>query len=366
MHTQRLMKYAIAAALLAAPVACKKKEEPKPAPKAEAPKPTPPSPPAPVAKPEVNVKPRTPQDVAKWYADCWGHYNKGEWEKFGACYSPTATVERTGTPTPKTVGRTLILERAKMGKAPFPDMNGEAAVTLINGNRIFGLVLLKGTHTAPMKGPQGEVPATNKRLGVWMSHEVEVGQDGAIVADRSIADSGTMMGQLGLSKMPHRPVVEKLPAPPAVVVAMNDAKEKANLAVFDRNIEAFNKHDAKAAAADCADDMLWFHSAEPKNLTKAEGIASTERFWKAFSDVKLTVTGKWAAGDYVVARGSITGTNDGDWADMGLKKTGRKVDLPFAEVMKMRDGKLVEDWIFLDGMMMAAQLGMMDKPEPTK
>jgi predicted ester cyclase len=84
--------------------------------------------------------------------------------------------------------------------------------------------------------------------------------------------------------------------------------------------------------------------------------------FKAFSDLKITNDTSWAAGDYVVSTGTWAGTNDGDIKEMKLKKTGKKVSLPFVEITEFKDGKISKNWIFYDGMQFAVQLGLVPAP----
>jgi predicted ester cyclase len=80
---------------------------------------------------------------------------------------------------------------------------------------------------------------------------------------------------------------------------------------------------------------------------------------KAFPDMALSAHTVWAAGDYVAAAGSFTGTNKGPMPEMGLKKpTGKSVSVRFFEVVKFENGKAEEDWTFFNGAAFASQLGM--------
>lgn len=43
---------------------------------------------------------------------------------------------------------------------------------------------------------------------------------------------------------------------------------------------------------------------------------------------------------------------------MKLKKTSKKVSLPFFEIDRFDGGKIKEAWLFFDGITFASQLGM--------
>src|SRR5205823_2673519 len=83
----------------------------------------------------------------------------------------------------------------------------------------------------------------------------------------AFVDGGTMMAQLGVSKMPARKALTKgWAASPEIVIAKNDDAEKANVATFQTVIDAFNAHDAKAFGATLAKDVVWSDLGEPKDL----------------------------------------------------------------------------------------------------
>lgn len=80
--------------------------------------------------------------------------------------------------------------------------------------------------------------------------------------------------------------------------------------------------------------------------------------WKGFSDLTFKIRDSWAAGDYVAAVESFEGTNDGDLPMMHVKKTGKKVSLPFLAVYRVSGGKIEATWNFFQGMGLASQLGI--------
>jgi len=59
-------------------------------------------------------------------------------------------------------------------------------------------------------------------------------------------DSGTLASQLGLSKMPSRPVMDKGEATPKIVIAKNDDAEKKMLEADKNAITTWNKHNSEA------------------------------------------------------------------------------------------------------------------------
>jgi predicted ester cyclase len=84
----------------------------------------------------------------------------------------------------------------------------------------------------------------------------------------------------------------------------------------------------------------------------------SKQFMNAFSDAKLNISSMWGAGNYVAVIGMFDGTNDGDFPAMQLKKTGKKISLPFIAVDRFEDGKVKENWLIFDTVAFAAQLGV--------
>jgi steroid delta-isomerase-like uncharacterized protein len=243
----------------------------------------------------------------------------------------------------------------------FPDAKGEAQLILQNGKTTLGVWLMTGTNSGAMPGPGGaEMPATNKKVGMLVAHLVTAGDNNMVATERMFIDHGEMASQLGMSKMPGRPAMDKGAASPTVVIAKDDDTEKKNLETEKASIDAWNKHDVKAVAGFYADDAKLSESAEAKDQTKKEMLANLGDLYKAMSDVKLDATQSWAAGDYVVTTGTFTGTNDGPM--MKMKATGKKVSTAYLQVDRFEGGKIKETWLFYNSMAMAMQLGLVPPP----
>jgi predicted ester cyclase len=344
--------------LAASVVACKDKDGNKAKPKAADAAVAPPT--EPVKSPVVKAP--SQDELAAWYRDCWSQWNAQAWDKFGPCYDEKAVSELPGTPS--TNGRAAIVASAKETRTPWPDLSGELELVLVNGKYIFGVALLRGTHTAPFKLPTMEIPASNKKFGYLFAHLVEVNDQGKVVHEWGFFDTGTLMGQLGVNPNPHRPAIGEGWAEKPTVVAKNDATEKANLDVYMKMIEAYNAHDAKAMGALFADELVWSETGWPVDQDKKALTKNLESMWKGFSDAKLTPGLSFAAGDYVLGVNTLSGTNDGVSKEMGLNKTGKKMELSTLEVDQYKDGKLVKGWLFYDGGQVAMQLGLGAAPPP--
>lgn len=103
-----------------------------------------------------------------------------------------------------------------------------------------------------------------------------------------------------------------------------------------------------------ADDFIE-HEELPGVPPGKEGIKEwTRQFRNAFPDLKAEVEQIIAEDDRVVVLSVIRGTHKGDF--FGHKGTGRKFDLPYADVVRIKNGKAVEHWGYADNAKMMEQL----------
>ncbi len=357
----RLLKLAaVAAALLVAVPACGKKDKDKdknkPAPSVKT-DPTPTPPPEP---PKV-----TGEALVKKYQECWAHLNAKHADMFKACYAEDAESELLDSGMDAVKGRDAIVQRHTDMVSAFSDWKGTPQLIVLSGNQLFAVAHVAGTHDGVLKMPTGEVPATKKKMGMLIGHGVTFNDKGEATREWVAQDMGTFMGQLGLHKMPTRPAMDKGWTETAEVVIASDSQpEKDNLAAFGKQMEAWNAHDAKALEAGIADDAAQHISALPKDAKgKAELVAAAQGYWKAFPDVKVTHDTTVAAGDYVVAVGSATGTNKGAMAPFIKKPTNKSATVKLVQVVKLSGGKMASEWAFYNGAALAMQLGLIPMPK---
>ncbi len=301
----------------------------------------------------------TGDDLVKRYHDCWADWGAGKWDDLKSCYANDAVWDAPGSKMGPINGAAAIVELDKSLRAAFPNETAESQLVLVNGKKIVGVALLTGKQTGTLKLPNHDLPATNNQFGVYAGQVLALDDTGKVTHESNFEDMATLLGQLKPNK-DHavRPPIAKIAMPEQVAIAKDDAHEKANLASFQQLTDAFNKHDIKAFSALLADNVVWSEQAMAKDQSKKDLATSMPEMWKAFSDLKLTVGDSWAAGDYVAATETFDGTNNGDLPSMHLKKTGKKVSLPFLAIHKLDFGKVTATWIFYEGGGFASQLGI--------
>ena len=141
------------------------------------------------------------------------------------------------------------------------------------------------------------------------------------------------------------------------IVAAHDDKETQNVATVAKMFGGLDHHDIAAFAAPIADNATWSEAPEVKDWTKAELVADHTTALAAFSDLAITTTAAWGAGDYVVQTGEIDGTNDGPMPGIATP-TKKKIAIPYMGVFHIVDGVVAQAWMFSQGNAFAKQLGL--------
>ena len=350
-------------ALLIGATACKKEQKKEtPAADPTAGKTTEPAEPTPPEPPKVKLD--TPEDKVTFYKACYASLNAKDWEKFGACYADSVVSDHVDMGMPAANGRAAVVDNLKKFATAFPDFEVTPTLILVSGNKIASTAVFTGTHQGALVSPAGDVPATNKKLGVTEFHMVEVDPAaGGVVKEWVVSDMGTVLGQLGLHKSPVRPVATKPAGEAPVVIAKDDDAEKANVELYKKGLEMFSKKDMKGMGAMWDDKAVMHDYGSAKDVDKKKSEKMTAEILKAFPDAKGEIIDIWAAGEYVVAMVKNSGTNKGAMPSMGLKKpTNKAMAFTGADVIKFQNGKAVESWSFYNGMAIAQQLGLIPPP----
>ncbi len=79
-------------------------------------------------------------------------------------------------------------------------------------------------------------------------------------------------------------------------------------------------------------------------------------FAKAYPDSHFTIDDMIAEGDRVATKKTFTGTHTGDFG--GIRATGKRVTLQYVDIMRVRDGKIIEHWLCMDQLSWLQQLGL--------
>jgi steroid delta-isomerase-like uncharacterized protein len=99
------------------------------------------------------------------------------------------------------------------------------------------------------------------------------------------------------------------------------------------------------------------HSAPPGVPADREGGKMfLQALAAAYPDAHFAIDDMIAEGDQVVTKKTLSGTNQGDFA--GVPPTGKHVTLQFVDIMRVRDGRIVEHWLCMNQLSWMQQLGV--------
>jgi steroid delta-isomerase-like uncharacterized protein len=128
-----------------------------------------------------------------------------------------------------------------------------------------------------------------------------------------------------------------------------------------RHDDAFNSQNADGRAAIEAPDIE-FVMPGGMTLRGPEQVMEVVRaFWDALPDAKITPVDLAAAGNLVVAEGTIAGTHNGTFRTPKgeIPPSGNPVSLRYAAVKRFESGRLVSEHLYFDQLEFLQQLGAM-------
>jgi steroid delta-isomerase-like uncharacterized protein len=141
------------------------------------------------------------------------------------------------------------------------------------------------------------------------------------------------------------------------VVETHESKAERNKAVIRRFVEEVQNNKNFVVYDELNDPDFVNLSAPPGVPADREGgKLYLQAFAEAYPDARYTIDDMIAEGDRVVTKKTLTGTNTGEFA--GMPATGNRVTLQFVDIMRVRDGKIVEHWLCLDQLSWLQQLGL--------
>jgi steroid delta-isomerase-like uncharacterized protein len=121
--------------------------------------------------------------------------------------------------------------------------------------------------------------------------------------------------------------------------------------------ESWNKRDFTGVVRNAAENLAYTDTARSLTLDSRDKFSDwTEAWAKAFPDAKISNPEYIDAGDIIVARFTVEGTNDGPLGS--LNATGRRMSLPFCEIARFnKQGRIVSGSCYYDQYTLLTQLG---------
>jgi steroid delta-isomerase-like uncharacterized protein len=133
--------------------------------------------------------------------------------------------------------------------------------------------------------------------------------------------------------------------------------------VAQRWFDAWNSRDLEAIAAVMADDGTYADPMVPDGLGPQETAGYAGGLFAAFPDLGFTVEGEGRCGEgTVLAEWRMRGTNGGSFN--GLPPTGRAIDLPGADVIRVEGDRIRSVRGYFDSAVVPRQLGLQVVVQP--
>ena len=101
-------------------------------------------------------------DLVKIARDNIEAFNAGDWSRFAEAFAPDVVANEVATGR-SVQGADDSVQNARGWKEAFPDVKGTITTAVAAGNTVTIEVTWEGTHTGPLTGPAGTIPASNKR-----------------------------------------------------------------------------------------------------------------------------------------------------------------------------------------------------------
>lgn len=132
-----------------------------------------------------------------------------------------------------------------------------------------------------------------------------------------------------------------------------------NKAVARKFFEEFSKGNLQAVADLMAPDHVFHFPLFPEPQNKEQHAAGQQRIKGIFPDYRMDVVDQIAEGDMVMNRLTVSGTQQGEF--MGRPGTGQTFEVTMINIMRIRDGLIVDEWDEFDTLSFLGQLGIVER-----
>jgi predicted ester cyclase len=145
----------------------------------------------------------------------------------------------------------------------------------------------------------------------------------------------------------------------AVLTRDNDlSKTEETRRVVESMVDGLNDHVIDGIGSFFAESFRWMGNAGcgTKNGLKEFQDNWQRPFQAAFSDKVCTDEARLAEGEWMAAFGAQIATHSGEF--MGIAPTGKRVEIRYMDFWKVKDGKIVDNWVMVDFPHVMRQLGV--------
>src|ERR671916_2078352 len=145
----------------------------------------------------------------------------------------------------------------------------------------------------------------------------------------------------------------------AALTRDNDrSKTEETRRVVEGMVDGLNDHVIDGIGAFFASDFRWMGNA---GCGTKNGLREFQDNWQrpfqaAFSDKICIDEARIAEGEWMAAFGRQEATHSGDF--MGIAPTGRRVEIRYMDFWKVKNGKIIDNWVMVDFPGVMRQLGV--------
>ncbi len=134
-----------------------------------------------------------------------------------------------------------------------------------------------------------------------------------------------------------------------------------NKALYRRYYEALSQRDYARFDEIFAPTYVYHAPGLPDPVAGPEAFKQlVSGYVAAFPDVQPAIEDLIAEGDKVVARLTYRGTHQGEF--QGIAPTGKQISMSSIDIVRIADGKIVEEWESPDNLGLLQQLGVIPTP----
>jgi ketosteroid isomerase-like protein len=134
-----------------------------------------------------------------------------------------------------------------------------------------------------------------------------------------------------------------------------------NKAVVRKMFAAMDAHELDLIERELIDSGYHLHFDSMPEMDKAAAVPFFRAFVAGFPDISHTLEELIAEGDRVGCRLTVRGTNTADF--MGMPATNRPIEINSINMIRLKDGRLVDHQVNSDGVGMMRQLGLIPEPD---
>ncbi|NIN71130.1 MAG: hypothetical protein GTO46_04175 [Gemmatimonadetes bacterium] len=137
-------------------------------------------------------------DLAKIAREAVDAFNASDWERTKALVTPDYLYNEVGTQR-RIQGPEEVVAALQGWKQAMPDAKGTVTSALASGNTVALEITWEGTHTGPLEGPTGTIPASGKRQ-VTPAAQILIFEGDKIKENHHYFDMMSLLKQIGALK----------------------------------------------------------------------------------------------------------------------------------------------------------------------